>query len=117
MLSSQTPPYFAFSFLALQDFLNNVCTHIVHLDHHFKRLDYYRGNYDSFVETRADAMTEQLKKYTAEQEDIRNMKEYVARFGHGTASNARQAKSKQKLLDKKLDSGCPPPCPYRACGS
>ena len=48
-------------------------------------------------------------RYTAEQEDIKNMKEYVARFGHGTASNARQAKSKQKLLDKKLDSGCPPP--------
>jgi hypothetical protein len=46
-----------------------------------------------------------LTRYTAEQEDIKNMKEYVARFGHGTATNARQAKSKQKLLDKKLNSG------------
>jgi len=88
-----------------QDFLNNVCTHVVHLDHNFKSLSYYKGNYDQFVETRQEAMTEQLKRYTAEQEDIKSMKEYVARFGHGTATNARQAKSKQKLLDKKLNSG------------
>ena len=33
------------------------------------------------------------------------LRRYVARFGHGTATNARQAKSKQKLLDKKLASG------------
>merc|ERR1719506_3519274 len=46
-----------------QDFLNNVCTHIVHLDQHHRRLVYYRGNYDSFVDTRNDAMTEQLKRY------------------------------------------------------
>ena len=45
-----------------QDFLNNVCTHIVHLDQHHRRLVYYRGNYDSFVDTRNDAMTEQLKR-------------------------------------------------------
>ena len=25
-----------------QDFLNNVCTHIVHLDHNFKTLSYYK---------------------------------------------------------------------------
>ena len=31
-----------------QDFLNNVCSHIVHLDHHHRRLTYYRGNYDTF---------------------------------------------------------------------
>jgi len=29
----------------------------------------------------------------------------VARFGHAGAANARQAKSKQKLLDKKLAGG------------
>ena len=88
-----------------QDFLNNVCTHIVHLDHHQKRLIYYRGNYDTFVETRRDAMTETMKRYQAEQADIAAMKEYVARFGHGTAKLARQGKSKEKLLQKKLASG------------
>eukprot|EP00635_Sarcinochrysidales_sp_CCMP3193_P004984 CAMPEP_0118916000 /NCGR_PEP_ID=MMETSP1166-20130328/16093_1 /TAXON_ID=1104430 /ORGANISM="Chrysoreinhardia sp, Strain CCMP3193" /LENGTH=784 /DNA_ID=CAMNT_0006855787 /DNA_START=35 /DNA_END=2385 /DNA_ORIENTATION=+ len=88
-----------------QDFLNNVCTHIVHLDHHARRLAYYRGNYDSFVETRRDANVEMLKRYQAEQADIAAMKEYVARFGHGTAKLARQGKSKEKLLTKKLTSG------------
>ena len=57
----------------------------------------YRGNYDQFVETRQEIFTDQMKRYTAEQEDIKSMKEYVARFGHGTATNARQAKSKEKV--------------------
>ena len=29
----------------------------------------------------------------------------MARFGHGTATNARQAKSKEKLLNKKIAGG------------
>ena len=47
---------------ALTRALSQVCTHIVHLDQHHRRLVYYRGNYDSFVDTRNDAMTEQLKR-------------------------------------------------------
>lgn len=88
-----------------QDFLNNVCSHIVHLDHHTKRLVYYRGNYDLFVKERDIAISEQMKRYQAEQDDLKAMKEYVARFGHGTAKLARQGKSKEKLLNKKLASG------------
>ncbi|KAJ1461490.1 P-loop containing nucleoside triphosphate hydrolase protein [Pelagophyceae sp. CCMP2097] len=88
-----------------QDFLNGVCTHICHLDHHHQRLSYYRGNYDTFVDARDDVHKEQLKRYDAEQADIKHMKRYVDRFGHGTASNARQGKSKEKLLNKKLASG------------
>ena len=33
-----------------QDFMNSVCSHIVHLSK--KRLIYYSGNYDSFIQTR-----------------------------------------------------------------
>ena len=88
-----------------QDFLNNVCTHVVHLDAAHRRLAYYRGNYDMFVETRRDAAVEQLKKYDAEQADIKAMKEYVAKFGHGNSKMAKQGKSKEKLLTKKLASG------------
>ncbi len=32
-----------------------------------------------------------MKKYKWEQEQIANMKEYIARFGHGSAKLARQA--------------------------
>merc|ERR1719276_534940 len=30
------------------------------------------------------------------------MKEYIARFGHGTSKNAKQAQSKQKVLEKMM---------------
>lgn len=33
------------------------------------------------------------------------MKEYIARFGHGSAKLARQAQSKEKTLQKMIDAG------------
>jgi len=33
------------------------------------------------------------------------MKEYIARFGHGTAKNAKQAQSKEKVLAKMIRGG------------
>jgi ATP-binding cassette, subfamily F, member 2 len=86
-----------------QDFLNNVCTHMVH--HHKKSLVYYSGNYDSFVSTRAEKEEEQEKRYKQEQDQIKHMKDYVAKFGQGNAKMAKQAQSKEKILDKMLKSG------------
>ena len=40
-----------------------------------------------------------------EQEQIADMKEYIARFGHGSAKLARQAQSKEKTLEKMVRSG------------
>lgn len=36
---------------------------------------------------------------------IKNMKEYIARFGHGSAKLARQAQSKEKTLAKMVAEG------------
>ena len=88
-----------------QDFLNNVCTHICHLDQLHKRLEYTKGNYDMFVETKRIDLKEHKKKWEAEQADLKKMKDYVAKFGGGTAKNSRQAKSKEKLLAKKMAGG------------
>ena len=33
------------------------------------------------------------------------MREYVARFGHGTSKNAKQAQSKEKVLAKMIRAG------------
>jgi ATP-binding cassette, subfamily F, member 2 len=88
-----------------QDFMNNVCTHIVRLDPTFKKLRYYSGNYDSYVQTRKAQDTVQLQKYDAEQRDIDEIKDFIARFGHGTAKLVRQAQSREKLLQKKLEEG------------
>jgi ATP-binding cassette subfamily F protein 2 len=91
-----------------QDFLNNVCTHIVRLDQTFKKLRYYSGNYDTYMQTRRDQDMVQIRAYDAEQRDIAEIKDFIARFGHGTAKLVRQAQSREKLLEKKLAAGLTP---------
>jgi ATP-binding cassette, subfamily F, member 2 len=88
-----------------QDFLNNVCTHIVRLDQTYRKLRYYSGNYDTYVQTRRDQDMVQWRAYEAEQRDIAEIKDFIARFGHGTAKLVRQAQSREKLLQKKLEAG------------
>lgn len=86
-----------------QDFMNNVCSHIVH--HSKTSLKYYSGNYDSFVQTRSEKEEEQEKRFRAEQDQIQHMKNYVAKFGQGNAKMAKQAQSKEKTLEKMLRGG------------
>ena len=62
-----------------QDFMNGVCTHIVRLNEHTKKLDYYTGNYDSYVRERSIRDDEQQRKYDAEQRDIAEIKDFIAR--------------------------------------
>jgi len=87
-----------------QDFLNNVCSHMIHFTHR-KRLVYYDGNYDQFIKTKSEKEENQMKQYKWEQEQIKSMKEYIARFGHGTSKNAKQAQSKEKVLAKMIRAG------------
>eukprot|EP00557_Chaetoceros_sp_GSL56_P003822 CAMPEP_0176498628 /NCGR_PEP_ID=MMETSP0200_2-20121128/12435_1 /TAXON_ID=947934 /ORGANISM="Chaetoceros sp., Strain GSL56" /LENGTH=684 /DNA_ID=CAMNT_0017896873 /DNA_START=53 /DNA_END=2104 /DNA_ORIENTATION=+ len=91
-----------------QDFMNNVCTDIVRLDPTYKKLRYYSGNYDTYVQTRRDQDMVQMRQYEAEQRDIAEIKDFIARFGHGTAKLVRQAQSREKLLQKKLEAGLTP---------
>ena len=91
-----------------QDFMNNVCSHIVRLDPTFKKLRYYSGNYDMYVQTRRDQDMVQLRTYEAEQRDIAEIKDFIARFGHGTVKMVRQAQAREKLLQKKLEAGLTP---------
>jgi len=86
-----------------QDFLNGVCTNIIHMKN--KVLEYYSGNYDTYVKTREEKEENQMKKYNWEQDQIQHMKTYIARFGHGSAKLARQAQSKEKTLAKMESSG------------
>ncbi|KAL1323592.1 hypothetical protein HN51_033881 [Arachis hypogaea] len=86
-----------------QDFLNGVCTNIIHMQN--KKLKLYTGNYDQYVQTRSELEENQMKQYKWEQEQIASMKEYIARFGHGSAKLARQAQSKEKTLAKMERGG------------
>ncbi len=86
-----------------QDFLNGVCTNIIHMQN--KKVKLYTGNYDQYVQTRSELEENQMKQYKWEQDQIASMKEYIARFGHGSAKLARQAQSKEKTLAKMERGG------------
>ncbi|KAK3101007.1 hypothetical protein FSP39_000191 [Pinctada imbricata] len=86
-----------------QDFLNGVCTNIIHFQN--KKLKYYGGNFDAYVQTRMELEENQMKRFKWEQDQISHMKNYIARFGHGSAKLARQAQSKEKTLKKMVDGG------------
>merc|ERR1719244_2236134 len=86
-----------------QDFLNDVCTNIIHL--HQSKLKNYTGNYDQYVKTREELEENQMKRFNWEQDQISHMKNYIARFGHGSAKLARQAQSKEKTLAKMVAEG------------
>lgn len=74
----------------------------------YKKLRYYSGNYDTYVQTRRDQDMVQMRQYEAEQRDIAEIKDFIARFGHGTVKMVRQAQSREKLLQKKLEAGLTP---------
>ncbi|KAF9170759.1 ABC transporter ATP-binding protein arb1 [Mortierella sp. AD011] len=86
-----------------QDFLNGVCTNIMNLNHK-RKLVYYGGNYDTYVKTRAELEVNQMKAYNKQQDEIAHIKKFIA--SAGTYSNlVRQAKSKQKIIDKMEAAG------------
>lgn len=86
-----------------QDFLNAVTTHTLHFNE--GQLTTYTGNYDSYVQTRREREGQQMKRYQWEQDQIKAMKQYIAKFGHGSAKLAKQAQSKEKTLAKMEEKG------------
>merc|ERR1739848_295035 len=70
-----------------------------------QRLKSYGGNYDTFIRTKSELDESQMKQYNWEQDQIAHMKNYIARFGHGSAKLARQAQSKEKTLAKMVAEG------------
>ncbi|KAI9303783.1 P-loop containing nucleoside triphosphate hydrolase protein [Cunninghamella echinulata] len=86
-----------------QDFLNGVCTNMMHLNPK-RKLVYYGGNYDAFVKTKEENEINQAKAYAKQQEEIAHIKKFIA--SAGTYANlVRQAKSKQKIIDKMEAAG------------
>jgi len=86
-----------------QDFLNAVCTKMMHLNKH-GQLDVYGGNYESYCNTRMENETNLMRAYNKEQDDIAHLKKFISSCG--TYSNlVKQAQSKQKIIDKMVEAG------------
>jgi ATP-binding cassette subfamily F protein 2 len=69
-----------------------------------RKLRYWGGNYDTYLRTRQEQDTNQLKLYRKQQEEIAHTKQFIASCGT-YANLVRQAKSRQKILDKMIEEG------------
>ena len=85
-----------------QDFLNGVCTDMMVMQQ--QKLRYWSGNYDAYVKTRTEQDTNQIKLFKKQQAEIADIKEFIASCGT-YANLVRQAKSRQKILDKMEADG------------
>lgn len=86
-----------------QDFMDNVCTNMMDLTLN-KKLVYYGGNYATYVRTKSENEVNQMKAYAKQQEEIQHIKKFIA--SAGTYANlVKQAKSKQKIIDKMEAAG------------
>jgi ATP-binding cassette subfamily F protein 3 len=78
-------------------FLNGMVNKIVHVSG--QKLTHYPGNYDNFIDSKAEREEIQQKAFENQQSYIRQQERFIERF-KAKASKSTQAKSKQKLLDK-----------------
>jgi len=85
-----------------QDFLNGVCTHMMVMQEN--KLKYWSGNFDQYTKTRTEQETNQIKAYEKQQQEIADIKQFIASCGT-YANLVRQAKSRQKILDKMEADG------------
>lgn len=85
-----------------QDFLNGVCTNMMVMQQ--RKLRYWGGNYDAYIQTRAEQDRNQWTLYKKQQEEIAHIKAFIASCGT-YANLVRQGKSRQKQLDKMIEDG------------
>ncbi|HEX7191148.1 MAG TPA: ABC-F family ATP-binding cassette domain-containing protein [Thermoanaerobaculia bacterium] len=77
-------------------FLNRTVGKIIELAH--GKLIEYPGNYEKFLQLRAERMEKQAKDYERQQEYIADTQEFIRRNIAG--QKTKQAKSRRKMLDK-----------------
>ena len=80
-----------------REFLNQLVGSIVEISH--RRLNRYRGNWDSYVEQKAAREEQQLSAYKNQQKEIASLQLFADRF-RAKASKASQAQSKLKQIDR-----------------
>lgn len=76
-----------------QNFLDNVCTDMIHLD--MQKLFYYKGNYAKFKKMLVQKRSEQLKQYEKQEKKLREMKT------SGKSTKQAEAKTKEVLTRKQ----------------
>jgi len=80
-----------------RSFVNNVITDVVHFDD--RRLTYYRGNYDTFEEVRAENRTRQHREYEAQKMKRDHIQKFIDKFRYN-AKRATLVQSRIKALNR-----------------
>lgn len=80
-----------------RDFLDNVVSHITHIEHN--KLNLYKGGYSAFEIQRADRLAQQQSAFEKQQQRIGEIENFVRRF-RAKATKAKQAQSRIKELER-----------------
>ncbi len=80
-----------------REFLNVVCSDVIHFFN--LKLNYYRGNYDSFEKTRKQDFIQQSKQFESQQMKIDHMQSFIDKFRYN-AKRASLVQSRIKSLQK-----------------
>ena len=78
-------------------FLNGVCTDILDID--YGEIIHYPGNYDHFVKEKKAVAQQRLDEKAQAEQRIAELQKFIDKF-KAKATKARQAKSKQKMVDR-----------------
>jgi ATP-binding cassette subfamily F protein 3 len=92
-----TYPYTVFMISHDRDLLNKSVSSIIHLEH--RKLTFYKGNYDTFENTRRMQMELNNKSREKTLDQIAHMQKFVDRF-KAKATKARQAQARVKAIEK-----------------
>ena len=82
-------------------FLDGIATHTLDVD--YETVILYHGNYTAFLEEKKRERKRREKDIAGQEREIAHQQEFVNRF-KAKASKARQAQSKMKIIEKKMDS-------------
>ncbi|XP_041481317.1 ATP-binding cassette sub-family F member 1-like isoform X1 [Lytechinus variegatus] len=78
-----------------QTFLDDVCTDIIHLD--MQKLQYYKGNYNTFKKMLGQKRKEQMKDYERQEKMLKSLKSH----GKSTKAAEKETRSQQKKRNER----------------
>jgi ATP-binding cassette subfamily F protein 3 len=82
-----------------REFLNAICLNILEIRH--RKLNRYKGNYDSYLSQKAAREEQQWAAYKNQQREIAELQRFIDRF-RAKASKAAQAQDRIKQLDRMV---------------
>jgi ATPase subunit of ABC transporter with duplicated ATPase domains len=80
-------------------FVNNIANYILDID--YGEIRQYTGNYNDFIRQKREVIEQKMHQLSSAEKHIAKMKAFIDRF-RAKASKARQAQSREKMLDKMI---------------